>query len=140
MEPVDIAKRFYTEHGKEPWRGYGANVAQVFLGLSQTLSRDSGTSETFDVAAHTSIGVPWGRGGGGLLGPFPWQGILYTGGRGWYRMCSRQPTVGVVVSKIKQNNFFCTNSHFLSGLTTPQAVDPLPLCRDLPADTQHFFN
>jgi hypothetical protein len=25
------------------------------------------------------------------------QGILYTGGRGWYRMCSRQPTVGLVV-------------------------------------------
>ncbi len=30
------------------------------------------------------------------------QGILYTGGRGWYRMCSRQPTVGLVVLKIKQ--------------------------------------
>jgi hypothetical protein len=30
------------------------------------------------------------------------QGILYTGGRGWYRMCSHQPTVGLVVSKIKQ--------------------------------------
>ena len=26
------------------------------------------------------------------------QGNLYTAGRGWYRMCSCQPTTGVVVS------------------------------------------
>ncbi len=31
------------------------------------------------------------------------QGILYTGGREWYRMCCRQPTVGLLVLKIKQN-------------------------------------
>ena len=43
LEPVDMAKRFWKEHSKEPWRGYGANVAQVFLGLSQNLERDSGT-------------------------------------------------------------------------------------------------
>jgi hypothetical protein len=48
-------------------------------------------------------------------------------------MCCRQPTVGLVVSKIKQNIFFYTNSHFLSGLTTAQAVDPLPVYRDFPA-------
>jgi hypothetical protein len=33
------------------------------------------------------------------------QGILFTGERGWYRMSSRQPTVGLVVSKMKQNIF-----------------------------------
>jgi hypothetical protein len=45
-------------------------------------------------------------------------------------MCSRQPTAGFVVSKIKQNIFFCTNSHFFNGLTTTRKVDPLPLYRD----------
>jgi hypothetical protein len=29
--------------------------------------------------------------------------------------------------------FLCTNSHFLSGMTTTQAVDPLPLYRYFPA-------
>jgi hypothetical protein len=40
------------------------------------------------------------------------QGILYRGGRGWYGMCSCQPTVGFVVSEIKQNIY----SHFLGDL------------------------
>jgi hypothetical protein len=40
------------------------------------------------------------------------QGILYTGGRGWYRMRSRQPTVGLVVSKIKQNIFSAQTAIF----------------------------
>jgi hypothetical protein len=40
------------------------------------------------------------------------QGILYTGGRGWYRMCCRQPTVGLVVSKIKQNIFSAQTATF----------------------------
>jgi hypothetical protein len=37
-------------------------------------------------------------------------------------MCCCQPTDGLVVSKIKQKYFFCTNSHFLSGLTTAQVL------------------
>jgi hypothetical protein len=40
------------------------------------------------------------------------QGILYTGGRGWYRICCRQPTVGLVVSKIKQNIFYAQTATF----------------------------
>jgi hypothetical protein len=40
------------------------------------------------------------------------QGILYTGGRGWYRMCSRQPTVGLVVLKLKQKIFFAQKATF----------------------------
>jgi hypothetical protein len=49
-----------------------------------------------------------------------------------YRMCSYQPTVGLVVSGTKQNIFLCTNSQFFSGLMTAQAVDPLPLYRYCP--------
>jgi hypothetical protein len=30
------------------------------------------------------------------------KGIIYMGGREWYRMCSRQPTVGLALLKIKQ--------------------------------------
>jgi hypothetical protein len=41
------------------------------------------------------------------------QGILDTGGRGWYRMCSRQPTVGLVASKIKQNILIAQTATFL---------------------------
>jgi hypothetical protein len=38
---------------------------------------------------------------------------------------------GLGCFKNKTKYFFCTNSHFLSGLTTAQAVDPLPpLYRD----------
>jgi hypothetical protein len=40
------------------------------------------------------------------------QGILYTGGRGWYRMCSRQPTVGLVAPKLKQNIFSAQTATF----------------------------
>jgi hypothetical protein len=60
------------------------------------------------------------------------QGILYTGGWGWYHMCSCQPTVGLVVSETNQNIFLCTNSQLFSGLTTAQAVDPLPLEKIIP--------
>jgi hypothetical protein len=34
--------------------------------------------------------------------------------------------------------FFCTNSHFLSGLTTAQVVDPLPVYRDFPGWTKEI--
>jgi hypothetical protein len=40
---------------------------------------------------------------------------------------------GLGCFKTKTKYFFCTNSHFLSGLTTAQAIDPLPLYRDFPA-------
>jgi hypothetical protein len=43
----------------------------------------------------------------------PNQEIHYTGGRGWYRMCSRQPTMGLVASKIKQNIFIAQTATFL---------------------------
>jgi hypothetical protein len=39
---------------------------------------------------------------------------------------------GLGCFKNKTKYFLCTNSHFLSGLTTAQAVDPLPLYRDFP--------
>jgi hypothetical protein len=39
---------------------------------------------------------------------------------------------GLGCFKNKINYFLCTNSHFLSALTTAQAVDPLPLYRDFP--------
>jgi hypothetical protein len=42
----------------------------------------------------------------------PKQGILYTGGRGWYRMCSRQATVGLVVLKIKHNIYSAQTATF----------------------------
>jgi hypothetical protein len=49
-----------------------------------------------------------------MLEPIGWmtQGILYTWGRGWYRMCCRQPTVGLAVSKIKQNIFSAQTATF----------------------------
>jgi hypothetical protein len=40
---------------------------------------------------------------------------------------------GLGCFKNKAKFFFCTNSHFLSGLTTAQVVDPLPVYRDFPA-------
>jgi hypothetical protein len=45
---------------------------------------------------------------------------------------------GLGCFKNKTKKFLCTNSHFLSGLTTAQAVDPLPLHRDFP-DTEDLF-
>jgi hypothetical protein len=39
---------------------------------------------------------------------------------------------GLGCFKNKTKNFLCTNSHFLSGLTTAQAVDPLPVYKDFP--------
>jgi hypothetical protein len=47
--------------------------------------------------------------------------------------------VGLVVSEIKQNIFHFTNSLFVSGLTTAQAVDPLRLYRDFPAPMSHYL-
>jgi hypothetical protein len=51
-------------------------------------------------------------------------GIIYKGGRGWYLMCSRQPSVGLVVTEIEQNAFIaifkwtdnCTSSRLSSPL------------------------
>jgi hypothetical protein len=40
---------------------------------------------------------------------------------------------GLGCFKNKTKYFLCTNSHFLGGLMTAQAVDPLPLFRDFPA-------
>jgi hypothetical protein len=40
------------------------------------------------------------------------QGNLYTGGRGWCLMCSRQPTVSLAVSKTKQIFFFTLIAYF----------------------------
>jgi hypothetical protein len=42
---------------------------------------------------------------------------------------------GVGCFKNKTKYFLCTNNHFLSGLTTAQAVDPLPVYRDFPGWT-----
>jgi hypothetical protein len=39
----------------------------------------------------------------------------------------------------KKKYFLCTNSHFLSGLTTVQVVDPLPMYRDFPDDRNLFL-
>jgi hypothetical protein len=39
---------------------------------------------------------------------------------------------GLGCFKNKTKFFLCTNSHFLSGLTTAQAVDPLSVYRDFP--------
>jgi hypothetical protein len=47
-------------------------------------------------------------------------------------MCSRQPTVGLVVLEIKQNIFLCPHGQFFSGLTTAQELDTLHLHRDFP--------
>jgi hypothetical protein len=40
---------------------------------------------------------------------------------------------GVGCFKNKTKYFLYTNSHFFSGVTTAQTVDPLPLYRELPA-------
>jgi hypothetical protein len=45
-------------------------------------------------------------------------------------MCSCQPTLGLIVSKIKQNIY--SAQPFFSGLTTAQAVDILLLYGDFP--------
>ena len=37
LEPVNLATRFWKEHDREPWRGYGASVSAVF----EKLKRDS---------------------------------------------------------------------------------------------------
>jgi hypothetical protein len=42
------------------------------------------------------------------------QGILHTGGRGWYHNNNCQPTVGLVVSETKRDIGFCSNIHFFS--------------------------
>jgi hypothetical protein len=60
------------------------------------------------------------------------QGIIFIGETGWYSWCGCQPTVGLVITEIKDNVFLCTNSQFLGGLMTIQVVDPLPLHRDFP--------
>jgi hypothetical protein len=39
---------------------------------------------------------------------------------------------GLGCFKNKTKYSHCTNGHFFSGLTTAQAVDPLPLHRDFP--------
>jgi hypothetical protein len=56
------------------------------------------------------------------------QGILYIGGRGWYRMCCRQSTMGKFV--LKQFQIFCnqSNSQFYSWLMTAHAVSSPSPC------------
>jgi hypothetical protein len=39
--------------------------------------------------------------------------------------------MGMVASEIKPNIFLCTFQYFI-GLTTAQAIDPLPLYKDFP--------
>jgi hypothetical protein len=41
------------------------------------------------------------------------QGIICIGGRGWYCMCSHQPTVGLVVLTVKQNIFFAQTATYI---------------------------
>jgi hypothetical protein len=48
--------------------------------------------------------------------------------------------MGLVALKINQNILFAQTATFFSGLTTAQAVDPLPLYRDFPVPShQHLF-
>jgi hypothetical protein len=44
----------------------------------------------------------------------------------WYRMCSCQPPVGLVVLEINKKLFQQIAN--LSGLATAQVVDPFPFC------------
>jgi hypothetical protein len=48
-------------------------------------------------------------------------------------MFGGQPTVGFVVSEMKQNIFLCTNSQFFGELRAAHVEDPLILYRDFPA-------
>jgi poly(ADP-ribose) glycohydrolase ARH3 len=41
LDPLDLAKRFWVEYDEHSWRGYGANVAEVFKKLKQSLEKDS---------------------------------------------------------------------------------------------------
>jgi hypothetical protein len=46
-----------------------------------------------------------------LVGGWLVQGIIYTGGWGWYRMCSCQTSVGLVVKETKQKKFFALTAN-----------------------------
>jgi hypothetical protein len=55
------------------------------------------------------------------------QEILYTWGRGYYHICSRQPTVGLFVSKIKQNIFSAQTVTFywIDNFTSDRSPSPV---------------
>jgi hypothetical protein len=53
-------------------------------------------------------------------------------GKGMLLHVQLSTNCGLGCFKNKTKYFLFTNSHFLSGLTTAQAVDPLPLYRDFP--------
>jgi hypothetical protein len=53
-------------------------------------------------------------------------------GKGMVLHVQSSTNYGLGCFKNKRKYSLCTNSHFFSGLTTAQAVDPLPLYRDFP--------
>jgi hypothetical protein len=61
-------------------------------------------------------------------------------GKGMVPHVQSSTNYGLGCFKNKTKYFLCTNSHFLSGLTIVQAVDPLPLYRDFPGSWEISSN